>query len=331
MIWVVIDQFLNGYIPVVSQEFGEGVSAEGVSSTLNETLGLLLVMLPILGAVLYTNFVEGWVSSYVTQMHVKLVFRDGSESKIYGPPEWAMQFWMGQRLALLSVITIIIMSIPPTEFIGIIVPFIVGLMIVLGVYVVLLTIHYFAGEQGYEVGKLNPGHLLRFYQIVKEIHGVGHSLDEVGENDTFSNVDQSVAERVGARIEAPLEEIYAFENELNVLTGGEWEAMLTANKVYFALAHIRRCTEKMLYNLTLINGIKIKPQNRGITTMMNMLTRIDYLEVDVIKWLGIIKAIANPAAHDFEENIDDYLTAFRTFVSLTGWYVNKTAIPVEEE
>jgi hypothetical protein len=331
MIWGVIDQFLNGYIPVVSQEFGEGVSAEGVSSTLNETLGLLLVMLPILGAVLYTNFVEGWVSSYVTQMHVKLVFRDGSESKIYGPPEWAMQFWMGQRLALLSVITIIIMSIPPTEFIGIIVPFIVGLMIVLGVYVVLLTIHYFAGEQGYEVGKLNPGHLLRFYQIVKEIHGVGHSLDEVGENDTFSNVDQSVAERVGARIEAPLEEIYAFENELNVLTGGEWEAMLTANKVYFALAHIRRCTEKMLYNLTLINGIKIKPQNRGITTMMNMLTRIDYLEVDVIKWLGIIKAIANPAAHDFEENIDDYLTAFRTFVSLTGWYVNKTAIPVEEE
>ena len=130
MIWGVIDQFLNGYIPVVSQEFGEGVSAEGVSSTLNETLGLLLVMLPILGAVLYTNFVEGWVSSYVTQMHVKLVFRDGSESKIYGPPEWAMQFWMGQRLALLSVITIIIMSIPPTEFIGIIVPFIVGLMIV---------------------------------------------------------------------------------------------------------------------------------------------------------------------------------------------------------
>ena len=141
MIYIVIDQFLNGYIPVGSQESGEGVSAEGVSSILNETLVTVLFMFPVFGALFYAEVVKGWVSSYVTQMHVKLVFRDGSESKIYGPPEWATQFWMGRRLALLCVIAAIISAIPPTQFIGIIIPLMAGVMILLQNYIKLIMVN----------------------------------------------------------------------------------------------------------------------------------------------------------------------------------------------
>ena len=66
-------------------------------------------------------------------------------------------------------------------------------------------------------------------------------------------------------------------------------------------------------------------------TMKNVLNRDDVLNPDVIKWLDIIKAIANPAAHDFKEDINDYLTAFRAFVSITAWYVDITAPNREEE
>ena len=181
-------------------------------------------------------------------------------------------------------------------------------------------------DEAYEVGTLRPGHLLRFHQVIAEIHESGQSVDGEESDDEPGRLNQSVVDRIGVRIEKPLEELYTFKDELNELT-----AMLTVNKVYFALAHIRRCTEKMLFNLTIANGIKVKAQNRGIQTMKNVLNRDDVLNPDVIKWLDLIKAIANPAAHDFKEDINDYLTAFRAFVSITAWYVDITSPNCEEE
>ena len=109
---------------------------------------------------------------------------------------------------------------------------------------------------------------------------------------------------------------------MNKLTDGEWEAILTANKFYFSLAQIRRCTEKMLYNLLLQNGITIKPEKRGILTMLQRLKQKEILPIEPIKWVDIIRVIANPAAHDMVEDMDDFISAFKAFVSFTSWYVD---------
>ena len=88
----------------------------------------------------------------------------------------------------------------------------------------------------------------------------------------------------------------------------------------------------MLYELTILHGIKIKSKNRGLTTMLQRLVQQDLLPANPIKWVEVIKAIANPAAHDMTENADDFISAFNAFVSFTSWYVEASrSNPMEEE
>ncbi len=86
----------------------------------------------------------------------------------------------------------------------------------------------------------------------------------------------------------------------------------------------------MLFQFIAEKNIKIKPQNRGIKTMMDRLRNEGVLTPEVNKWLELIKTVANPAAHDMKEDVDDFLTAFRAFVSFTTWFVESQATMEEE-
>ena len=56
--------------------------------------------------------------------------------------------------------------------------------------------------------------------------------------------------------------------------------------------------------------------------MLQRLTQQEKLPSAPIKWVEIIRAIANPAAHDMVEDMDDFISAFKAFVSFTSWYVD---------
>ena len=56
--------------------------------------------------------------------------------------------------------------------------------------------------------------------------------------------------------------------------------------------------------------------------MLQRLNQHEALPSNAIKWVEVIKAIANPAAHDMVEDMDDFVSAFKAFVSLTNWYVD---------
>ena len=87
----------------------------------------------------------------------------------------------------------------------------------------------------------------------------------------------------------------------------------------------------MLFELTVLHGIKIKSRNRGLTTMLQRLIQHEHLPSDPIKWVEVIKAIANPAAHDMTENAEDFISAFNAFVSFTSWYVEASRHNYSEE
>ena len=324
-----IDQMQNGYVSTSSSDVAEGVDTNVLYEGITIAIFGIFMTFTIFGPWLFAFIGEQYVPRYVRQRHLNLHFVDGSEYSIFEGPEWSGQYRLHGRLLKVFFASLIIMMIPSSEFIILLVCLVIGGTV--GAFLGLAASYVNKDDEAYEVGTLRPGNLLRFHRVITEIHELGQSVDGEQSDDELGRLNQSVMDRIGVRIEKPLEELYTFEDELNELTDGEWTAMLTVNKVYFALAHIRRCTEKMLYNLTLANGIKVKAQNRGIQTMKNVLNRDDVLNPDVIKWLDIIKAIANPAAHDFKEDINDYLTAFRAFVSVTGWYVDKTAPKIEEE
>ena len=324
-----IDQMQNGYVTASSSDVSEGVDTNVLYEGIIIAFFGIFLTFTLFGPWLFAYLGEQYVPRYVRQRHLKLSFEDGSEYSIFEGPEWSAQYRLLSRLLWVFFVSLIIMMIPSSEFIIVLVVLVISGII--GAFAGLAASYVSKDDEAYEVGTLRPGHLLRFHHVITEIHESGHTVDGEQNGDEPGRLNQSVMDRIGVRIEKPLEELYTFEDELNELTDGEWTAMLTVNKVYFALAHIRRCTEKMLFNLTIANGIKVKAQNRGIQTMKNVLNRDDVLNPDVIKWLDIIKAIANPAAHDFKEDINDYLTAFRAFVSITAWYVDITAPNREEE
>ena len=326
---MIIDQIQNGYVGTSSSDVSEGVDTNVFYEGIIVALFGIFMAFTILSPWAFAYVGERYVPRFVRQRHLILLFKDGSEYIIFEGPEWSGQYRLLGRLLKVFIVSLIIMMIPSSEFIILLVACVICGIV--GAFLGLAASYVNKDDEAYEVGTLRPGHLLRFHQVITEIHESGQSVDGEESDDEPGRLNQSVVDRIGVRIEKPLEELYTFKDELNELTDGEWTAMLTVNKVYFALAHIRRCTEKMLFNLTIANGIKVKAQNRGIQTMKNVLNRDDVLNPDVIKWLDIIKAIANPAAHDFKEDINDYLTAFRAFVSITAWYVDITSPNREEE
>ena len=65
--------------------------------------------------------------------------------------------------------------------------------------------------------------------------------------------------------------------------------------------------------------------------MTEMLNRHDLMDAKILKSLAIIRELTNPRAHDIEDNLEDFLTAFRAFAQVTEWYVQRTTVKEESE
>jgi hypothetical protein len=96
--------------------------------------------------------------------------------------------------------------------------------------------------------------------------------------------------------------------------------MLSAPVEYMGMAQIRRCLEKLLTPLVNKLGISIKPKDRGVHTLKNILIKNKAISSDVLRDLEIIEAITNPAAHDFDTSEDNYITSLTSFVNIVDWY-----------
>ena len=325
--FLMLDQAVNGYIPVSTTSSDGTVSsndvAEGVMIGVVSLIWWIFPLLPFF----YCAGKANSVPKYVSPRTLLLEF-ENTDLTVCDAPEWGRAYTKigtGFILALfLSVATLV----PSSELVIYItnIAVVVFLMCLFAFGFVYLT-----KDDSAEIGELTTGNLRRFIRVLGDLH---HQHREVeGEADGFQHplAVGTVRDRVGQHIQKPLEKLYSYEDDLNKLTDGEWEAMLTTEKFYFSLAQIRRCTEKMLYELTTLHGIKIKSRNRGLTTMLQRLVQQELLPSDPIKWVEIIKAIANPAAHDMTENADDFISAFNAFVSFTSWFVEASRSNLKEE
>ena len=265
-------------------------------------------------------FVIGIICSNIcAPRHITLRFEEDKVHQLSEKPEWRGVYSL-RKVVATGTILILVSYLPPMAIVEFLLAFILGAFVFSFVYLGFTRLTSEQTES--EIGELETGNLLRFRRLLDDLHS--KSFVEGEESSISSNQHEisTVQDRVAGRIKEPLERLYTHQDVLNSLTDGEWEAMLTATKIYFSLAQIRRCTEKMLYKLTEDIGIKIKSQNRGITTMLQRLNQHEPLPSNAIKWVEVIKAIANPAAHDMVEDMDDFVSAFKAFVSLTNWYVD---------
>ena len=65
--------------------------------------------------------------------------------------------------------------------------------------------------------------------------------------------------------------LYTHESFLDELTEGEWKASVNGQQNLFSLGTNSAVHRKMLFQFIAEKNIKIKPQNRGIKTMMDRL------------------------------------------------------------
>lgn len=320
-LFAMFDQFSNGFI-LSGDTVTSGVSSEKVTNAFLDLLVSIISVLTLGSPLVFTIFLAQYVPTYVVPKHIILHRKDGEILELSEGAEWGRVFKFCEALYYGLLVLIIIMYMPPSAAIELLVLFVGGLIFWIFFW---SALHWIVKEDATsEVGELRPGNLIRFHRVLNDLLLANNpNLDE---SDTSKDRGSTtVHDRVGRKIEEPLARLYLYEDTLNKLTDGEWEAMLTANKFYFSLAQIRRCTEKMLYNLVLQNGIKIKSSKRGISTMLQRLTQQEKLPSAPIKWVEIIRVIANPAAHDMVEDMDDFISAFKAFVSFTSWYVDHTA------
>ena len=321
LIFIIFDQFSNGFL-LLGDDVDAAVSSEKVTNAFLDLLVSILTLLTLGSPLVFTIFLAQYVPTYVVPKHIILHRKDGGVIELSEGAEWGRVFKFCEALYLLTLVLVIISYMPPNAAVEFLVLFFGGLFFWIFFWTALRWI--VKNDATSEVGELRPGNLVRFHRVLNDLLLAKTPIqDELGASSDRGST--TVHERVGRKIEEPLARLYLYEETLNKLTDGEWEAMLTANKFYFSLAQIRRCTEKMLYNLVLQNGIKIKSSKRGISTMLQRLTQQEKLPSAPIKWIEIIRAIANPAAHDMVEDMDDFISAFKAFVSFTSWYVDHTA------
>jgi len=324
---IILDQAQNGYIPVSSTSNDGTASsndvAEGIMLGVTSLAWFAFPYIPFF----YCLFKARAVPMYVSPRTLLLEF-EHTNLIVCDTPEWARAFSkIGQGFGL-SLILVVASLVPSSEL----VIFVTNVAVVIFlIYVFALGIVLLTKDDSAEIGELSTGNLSRFSRVLGDLYHQHREVNVEVDEGQHQFAVGTVRDRVGLHIQKPLEKLYSYEEDLNKLTNGEWEAMLTAEKFYFSLAQIRRCTEKMLFELTVLHDIKIKSRNRGLTTMLQRLIQHDHLPSDPIKWVEVIKAIANPAAHDMTENAEDFISAFNAFVSFTSWYVEASRHNYSEE
>jgi hypothetical protein len=132
--------------------------------------------------------------------------------------------------------------------------------------------------------------------------------------------NSSIESRLGSRIKDQKRRLEIHEEVLNNLTQKNWGLVLKAPVTYMGMAQIRRCLEKLLTPLVNKLGIDIKPKDRGVHTLKNILMKNKAINSDVLRDLEIIEAITNPAAHDFDTSEENYITSLTSFVNIVDWY-----------
>jgi hypothetical protein len=162
-------------------------------------------------------------------------------------------------------------------------------------------------------GKGSIGSMNRFHLSINTILGSESSGSEVINNS-------SIETRLGDRIKDQKRRLEIHKEVLNNLTQKNWSMMLSAPVEYMGMAQIRRCLEKLLTPLVNKLGISIKPKDRGVHTLKNILIKNKAISSDVLRDLEIIEAITNPAAHDFDTSEDNYITSLTSFVNIVDWY-----------
>ena len=326
--YLLFDQAVNGYSPVSATSSDGTVSSNDVAEgVIFGVVSLAFWVIPGF-PYLYCIFKSFSVPKYVSPRTLFLKF-EHAELTVCDTPEWAQAYSKIRTGFTLGLLFAAATLVPSAEL----VIFLTNIaVVILLMYSFVVGIVYLAKDDSTEIGELTTGNLSRFVRVIGDLHHQHREVEGEVDEDQHPLAVGTVRDRVGLHIQKPLEKLYSYEDDLNKLTNGEWEAMLTAEKFYFSLAQIRRCTEKMLYELTILHGIKIKSKNRGLTTMLQRLVQQDLLPANPIKWVEVIKAIANPAAHDMTENADDFISAFNAFVSFTSWYVEASrSNPMEEE
>jgi hypothetical protein len=163
-------------------------------------------------------------------------------------------------------------------------------------------------------------------QTMKNFHMAIETILEPGsaELKTTSHRLGSIESRLGDRIKELKTRLEIHEEILNNLTQREWPMMLQAPVEYMGMAQIRRCVEKLLDPMVKKLGISVKPKDRGVHTLKNILLKNNALSVDVLADIEVIEAITNPAAHDFDTSEERYITSLTSFVGIVEWYVEKS-------
>ena len=308
-----------------------GTSDDGSVSSTDFTVVIFLLVFTLLAGVsvlfplFYSFRAAGYSHKFATPGRIRISTKEGGEGYFVAKPLGGKMHSLISRLAIIFFASLLMSMIPASDLL------IVGVFfsVILGASLVVeIGLHQLKNQTPpTEIGYLRSGSMYQFYKTLQDLHRAPSKEEGL---DVEPDPSSTVQDRLSNRIEEPLSVLYTHESFLDELTAGEWKAMLTANKIYFSLAQIRRCTEKMLLTFIADKNIKIKPQNRGIKTMMDRLRNEGVLTPEVNKWLELIKTVANPAAHDMKEDVDDFLTAFRAFVSFTTWFVESQAAMEEE-
>lgn len=320
--FIIYSQIKNGYIYDIDDM--NAVSENNVTEGVVWGIFTLFVYSTIFLPMILSPFFESWVPQWVQQETLTLNLENQQNIEFSNAPEWANTWRLLNKFGILCIILLVIALIPPTIFIELLISLFV---FYLGLFAVAYVVIFFRKDEKTEIGSLTPGNLRRFHRIIHDLHSLSTD-DGVRDKSNIESNNLTVEERVSSEIREPLGQLMSYEGQLDHITKGEWKAMLTANKIYFSLAQIRRCTEVILYELIKQHSLTLKEKNRTISPMMQRLEHIDAIPSQVIKWLEVIKAIANPSAHNFKEDINDFLLAFRAFVSFTIWYLESSS---EEE
>ena len=227
------------------------------------------------------------------------------------------------RMVGWMVLGLVLTMIPASELVVVIIYFaiIIGAMYFFVWGFMLLV----GGSEESERGELSTGNLQRFARVMNDLHSKPESNESDHGNATpQSDLMTSVKDRMGTKIAKQIDVLYAHSEMLDKLTDNQWEAIFTANKFYFAMTQIRRCTELMLSKLTARAGIKIKSNKLGIKTLQERLLQNELLPPHASKWIGVIRELTNPNAHYMVEDADDLVSALAAFASFTTYYVNQS-------
>lgn len=315
-------QITEGYISISSSGASSPVTSDDVVEGVVDGLEGLFVMSIVLAPYFYCLICSAFLPVYVSPRMLILTKSTGEKLVVSDHSEWGQ--WMERLMTMVGwvILGIVLVSIPASELV----------VLIIYIAIVVGAMYFFAwgfkllvgGSDESERGELSTGNLQRFARVMNDLHSKPES-DVSTHGDTTSQIGSktSVKDRMGTKIAKQIDVLYAHSEMLDELTDNEWEAIFTANKFYFAMTQIRRCTELMLSKLTSRAGIKIKSSKLGIKTLQERLLQNELLPPHASKWVGVIRELTNPNAHYMVEDADDLVSALAAFASFTTYYVNQ--------